>query len=180
MLRKMVTLLLGVAFLGGCVCSSGCARKAKSLDAAVPETTPAAVQTASLDQGEAPLNQDQRIRELMLAKASEEMQTVYFDYDSSILRSDATVRLDRAVEWLKQNPDVVIQIEGHCDERGTDAYNLALGERRAFAARRYLISLGVNPDRIFTISYGEEQPAVAGRGESAWQYNRRDEFKISL
>lgn len=180
MLRKSVGVLVGVAFLGACVGFSGCARKAKSIDAAVPETAPAVVKPASLDEGELPLNQDQRIRDLMLAQASAEMQTIYFDYDSSVLKPEAVTRLDRAVEWLRQNPTVIIQIQGHCDERGTDAYNLALGERRALAARRYLIGLGVNPDRIFTISYGEEQPAVAGHGESAWRYNRRDEFRVSL
>ncbi|MCI5049317.1 MAG: peptidoglycan-associated lipoprotein Pal [Rickettsiales bacterium] len=98
---------------------------------------------------------------------------VFFGYDSSVLSYEAQQTLDRQAEWLQQYPQVNIVMEGHCDERGTRAYNLALGERRADAARSYLVSLGVSPSRITTVSYGKERPAALGSNESSWAQNRR-------
>jgi peptidoglycan-associated lipoprotein len=98
---------------------------------------------------------------------------VFFGYDSSDLDSDALELLQDQVAWLKQNSDVSITIEGHCDERGTREYNLALGEKRAQAVKNYLVGLGVNPDRVSTISYGKERPAVVGSNDGAWAQNRR-------
>ena len=98
---------------------------------------------------------------------------VFFGYDSSDLDSDALELLQDQVAWLKQNSDVSVTIEGHCDERGTREYNLALGEKRAQAVKNYLIGLGINPDRVSTISYGKERPAVVGSNAGAWAQNRR-------
>ena len=98
---------------------------------------------------------------------------VFFAYDSSDLDSDALELLQDQVAWLKQNADVSVTIEGHCDERGTREYNLALGEKRAQAVKNYLIGLGINPDRVSTISYGKERPAVVGSNDGAWAQNRR-------
>ena len=98
---------------------------------------------------------------------------VFFGYDSSDLDSDALELLQDQVAWLKQNSDVSVTIEGHCDERGTREYNLALGEKRAQAVKNYLIGLGINPDRVSTISYGKERPAVVGSNDGAWSQNRR-------
>ena len=98
---------------------------------------------------------------------------VYFGYDSSDLDSDALELLQDQVAWLKQNSGVSVTIEGHCDERGTREYNLALGEKRAQAVKNYLIGLGVSPDRVSTISYGKERPAVVGSNDGAWAQNRR-------
>ena len=98
---------------------------------------------------------------------------VFFGYDSSDLDSDALELLQDQVAWLKQNSDVTITIEGHCDERGTREYNLALGEKRAQSVKNYLIGLGINPDRVSTISYGKERPAVVGSNDGAWAQNRR-------
>ena len=98
---------------------------------------------------------------------------VFFGYDSSDLDSDALELLQDQVAWLKQNSDVSITIEGHCDERGTREYNLALGEKRAQAVKNYLIGLGISPDRVSTISYGKERPAVVGSNDGAWSQNRR-------
>ena len=98
---------------------------------------------------------------------------VFFGYDSSDLDSDALELLQDQVAWLKQNSDVSVTIEGHCDERGTREYNLALGEKRAQAVKNYLIGLGINPDRDSTISYGKERPAVVGSNDGAWAQNRR-------
>jgi peptidoglycan-associated lipoprotein len=98
---------------------------------------------------------------------------VFFDYDSSELSADARGTLERQAAWLKQYSNVSITIEGHADERGTREYNLALGERRAQAVKNYLVSLGVPSERLNTISYGKERPAVMGYGEEAWSKNRR-------
>ena len=98
---------------------------------------------------------------------------VFFGYDSSDLDSDALELLQDQVAWLKQNSNVSVTIEGHCDERGTREYNLALGEKRAQAVKNYLIGLGINPDRVSTISYGKERPAVVGSNDGAWAQNRR-------
>lgn len=103
---------------------------------------------------------------------------IFFDFDRSDLREDARQTLQAKAEALRQFPDIRIRIEGHADERGTVEYNLALGERRADAARAYLIDLGIDPDRMTTISYGEERPQVQGSNEAAWSQNRRDEFVI--
>ena len=98
---------------------------------------------------------------------------VFFNYDSSDLDSDAQELLQDQVAWLKQYSDVSVIVEGHCDERGTREYNLALGEKRAQSVKNYLISLGISSDRISTISYGKERPAVIGSNDGAWAQNRR-------
>lgn len=102
--------------------------------------------------------------------------TIYFDYDSSALRPDALATLSKLADEVKATPGVTVQVEGHCDERGTQEYNIALGSRRALAARAHLIKLGVPADRLLPISYGEEVPAVDGHDEAAWAKNRRAEF----
>ena len=98
---------------------------------------------------------------------------VFFAFDKYNLTAKARETLQRQATWLNKYPQVTVTIEGHCDERGTREYNLALGDRRATAAKNYLIALGVNPNRIKTISYGKERPAVAGSNEAAWAQNRR-------
>jgi peptidoglycan-associated lipoprotein len=98
---------------------------------------------------------------------------VFYELDSSVLSSEAQAILGRQAEWLKQYSNVNVVIEGHCDERGTREYNLALGERRAAAVKSYLTSMGVDASRVSTISYGKERPAVVGNDESAWGQNRR-------
>lgn len=98
---------------------------------------------------------------------------VFYETDSSVLSNEAQATLARQAEWLKQYSNVNVVIEGHCDERGTREYNIALGERRAAAAKNYLVSLGVDAGRLSTISYGKERPAVVGHDESSWSQNRR-------
>ena len=97
---------------------------------------------------------------------------VFFDFDKAVVRSDGEETLRMQATFLKQNPGLTMTIAGHCDERGTREYNLALGERRANAARNYLISLGISPGRLSTISYGKERPIVLGHNEAAWAQNR--------
>ncbi|GAB4197401.1 MAG: peptidoglycan-associated lipoprotein Pal [Thalassobaculales bacterium] len=98
---------------------------------------------------------------------------VFYDFDKYDLKPEARQTLERQAAWLKRYPSVRFQIEGHADERGTREYNLALGERRANAARDYLVTLGIDPARLSTISYGKERPAVLGSNEAAWSQNRR-------
>lgn len=98
---------------------------------------------------------------------------VFFAFDKSDLSSEARATLDRQVAWLKKYPQVKVTVEGHTDDRGTREYNLALGERRANAVKKYLIAAGVDAARINTISYGKERPAVVGTGEAVWAQNRR-------
>ncbi|MFH0844393.1 MAG: peptidoglycan-associated lipoprotein Pal, partial [Pseudomonadota bacterium] len=107
-----------------------------------------------------------------------ESERIYFEFDKSDLKPEAQANLKKKAEWLRANTKFSILIEGNCDERGTNEYNLALGERRASAAKNFLISMGVSKDRISTISYGEEKPADPGQNEKAWAKNRRDEFKV--
>ena len=106
------------------------------------------------------------------------LQKIYFNFDSAALSDESRANLSKNAELLASQPSVKLQIEGNCDERGSDEYNLALGERRAKAARDYLVNLGVAPDRLSIISYGEEKPADQGHDEAAWAKNRRDEFVI--
>lgn len=107
------------------------------------------------------------------------MEPVYFTFDSSVLGPEATEALRRNSAFLKDNPRATVQVEGHCDERGTTEYNLGLGERRANAAKGYLLQLGVEQERISIVSYGEERPADPGHGETAWAKNRRAEFVVT-
>jgi peptidoglycan-associated lipoprotein len=104
------------------------------------------------------------------------LKTIYFDFDKSVIRSDAARTLDANIDWMKSNPDALILIEGHCDERGTNEYNLALGDRRAKATMDYLTARGVAVARLTTISYGEERPVCAGHANACWDRNRRAHF----
>jgi peptidoglycan-associated lipoprotein len=107
------------------------------------------------------------------------LQPVFFDFDSAEMSGDGQSALTKNAEILKTNATWVISIEGHCDERGTAEYNLALGERRALAARTYLVSLGIAPDRLRTVSYGKEFPFDPGHSETAWSKNRRAHFVVT-
>ena len=108
-----------------------------------------------------------------LARENGWIKDAFFAYDSNVLSSEARANLELSARWLKENPEVKLTVEGHCDERGTEQYNLALGERRASAARDFLVALGIATNRIDTISYGEERPFASGSNEAAWAQNRR-------
>jgi peptidoglycan-associated lipoprotein len=110
--------------------------------------------------------------------ASSPLKEIYFDFDRYDLRPDARETLKANGDWLKANPSIVVEIEGHCDERGTNEYNMALGAKRAQAAMDYLITLGVAANRLSTISYGEEVPVCEEHTEECWAKNRRDRFII--
>ncbi len=107
-----------------------------------------------------------------------ELRTIYFDFDAYGLKPRAKQGLQHNAGLLAKRSDARVEIQGNCDQRGTEEYNLALGKRRAEAARRYLIDLGVKSSRITTISFGEENPAVRGGNDAAWAKNRRDDFVL--
>ncbi len=104
---------------------------------------------------------------------------VFYDYDSNDLRPEARATVEALAVWMNSYPATTIAVEGHADERGTREYNLALGERRANSVRDYLVALGVGPNRLSTISYGKERPAVLGSNEEAWAQNRRGVFVVN-
>ena len=108
--------------------------------------------------------------------ANAALAPIYFDFDKSNIRAGDAKILDASVAWLKANPNHLVLIEGHCDERGTNEYNLALGDRRAKAAQAYLVSKGIAADRITTVSYGEERPACTEKSQACYAKNRRDQF----
>ncbi len=110
------------------------------------------------------------------ARAGSGLQTIYFEFDQSTLGADARDLLRSNADYLKANATARVRIEGNCDDRGSAEYNLALGERRALAAKQYLVDLGIDSGRLATISYGEERPAVRGTSEAAYAKNRRDDF----
>ncbi|HWF19711.1 MAG TPA: peptidoglycan-associated lipoprotein Pal [Verrucomicrobiae bacterium] len=105
-------------------------------------------------------------------------QTVYFDFDKSAIKSSEQSKLEDVANYMKSHGDAAVRIEGNCDERGTEEYNRSLGERRALSAREYLVRLGIDPNKIPTISYGNDKPAEPGHNESAWSKNRRDDFVV--
>jgi peptidoglycan-associated lipoprotein len=105
-------------------------------------------------------------------------ETVYFDFDSSVLKTSEKPKVSAVADYLKANSGKAVRIEGNCDERGTEEYNRSLGERRALAVREELIRLGVDPTRADTISYGKDRPVDPGHDDSAWKKNRRDDFIV--
>ncbi len=116
-------------------------------------------------------------RKIAAARAAV-LSTIYFEYDADDLRDDARASLDEKIRILNANPQLRIRISGHCDDRGSDEYNIALGRRRSETAKRYLTDRGIDASRIETVTFGRERPAAQGSGEEAWSKNRRDEFEI--
>lgn len=148
----------------------GCKKKDKPVDASTDNTANAGGSGNGTD---GLPNVD---LERLLFEGDSRLKPVYFDFDSSTLSAEAIATLQGNAQRINEVPNVIIQIAGNCDERGTQEYNLALGERRAQAVRAQLQSLGVPGERMVTISYGEENPAVPGSNEAAWAQNRRAEF----
>ena len=174
--RRLTLLMVTVLAIG---VTAGCGKKQPPAtdDRGRVEPPPATESAADAD-ADAARRAEEEARLAREAAFSSIQAPIYFDFDRSELREDARQTLQTKAEALRQFPDIRIRVEGHCDERGTVEYNLALGERRADAARAYLVDLGIDPDRMTTISYGEERPAMDGNNESAWSQNRRDEFVI--
>jgi peptidoglycan-associated lipoprotein len=115
----------------------------------------------------------EEIRAEQAASAAAGLRDVFFAYDSWSISEEGRQALSRNAEWMKSTPSALVKVEGHCDERGTSAYNLVLGEKRAKAARNYLVELGVSANRLSVVSYGKERPACTEHAESCYQQNRR-------
>ncbi len=164
----MASLLIGAALV------AGCAKK----PVATPAPPPAPPQEAAPTPPAPPPPPPAEPAPTPPSLKSEDFQPAFFDYDAYNLRDDAKAALDRNAKLLRDNPNVSVTIEGHCDERGTVEYNQALGERRAQAARDYLVAAGIDASRINLISYGKERPFAAGSDEASWQQNRRAHFVV--
>lgn len=148
---------------------SATTEKPSAMDSSVDEEVQ---KEAVIMEKPAPANADASLEET-------ELETIYFDFDSYILSPEARERLFRTSRWLRENPSVTVLVEGHTDEQGSDSYNIVLGERRAKSALQYLLTMGIDPQRLSVISYGEEKPAATGHEEDAWSKNRRAEFVIT-
>jgi peptidoglycan-associated lipoprotein len=163
-----------VLALGALLFGSGCGKKDKTGAGVSPDGS---IMPEFLDEYDMPLTSDpfdltrQRSEGLTFAP-------VYFGYDSFMLAPEEVAKIEQVADYLNQNPRAVLIIEGHCDERGSNEYNLSLGEQRALSVRTYLVNLGISADRIQSRSFGEERPAVQGTGEAAWRLNRRGEFAL--
>jgi peptidoglycan-associated lipoprotein len=132
---------------------------------------------AKADPGSA-ARQMEEVRAEQAASAAAGLRDVYFAYDSFAISDEGRQALARNADWIKSNPNAQLKVEGHCDERGTSAYNLVLGEKRAKAARNYLVELGVAPKQLSVVSYGKERPICADHAESCYSQNRRAHVAI--
>jgi len=144
----------------GALVALGCASTSTVTESEPPENATKAPQEATIQPPPAP-----------------SLEPVYFDTDQWVLRTDARASLEVYAEAIRKHPEWgIVTVQGHCDERGTEEYNIALGDRRAAAVKRYLVDLGVTESRLETMTYGEDRPAVTGHDETAWRHNRRSEF----
>ena len=176
---RCILLILGVLALFGC--AQEAAKKPEALSGAAGSPGAASEQRGSADKSEvssrpAPSGSSLDALREGRTPASGPLKEIYFDFDSYALTAEARSILQTNAAWMKANPTAQIEIEGHCDERGTTEYNLALGAKRARAGMDYLVSLGVSPSRIKTVSYGEELPVCKERSEDCYQKNRHDRF----
>lgn len=175
-LRNRLAVLAVIAFAAA---AAGCPKKPPKVTPTPTPTetaTPAPTPTPDLnDQMKGNANANPTEGDLTACGA----QPIHFDYDSSVLKADATDTLKSVAACLQSHKTWTVQLEGHTDERGSTQYNLALGERRAHAAEKYLADAGVEKARISTVSYGSERPVAQGHDETAWSQNRRVEFRIT-
>jgi len=170
-MKNFIMLLLTVVTLLCVVVIAGCAKDL------VVETIDAEAQNEAVQKKQASQNVDDADILDKTTVINVGLERVYFPFDQFALTNEARRVLDANATILKSYPALKVSIEGHCDSRGSDEYNLALGERRAHVVKNYLVSLGIGSDRFETISYGEELPADSAMTESAWAMNRRTEFK---
>jgi peptidoglycan-associated lipoprotein len=161
----------------------GCTKKAVNTQSTVATAPPAAAETPrevkSADQDFKPAATGDDFEKKSLSELQGYLKDTFFDFDRSDIRADQRDPLAADGSWLRKHPAVKVRVEGHCDERGTSQYNLALGERRAEEAKEYLATLGVEAKRIETVSYGKERPFAEGHAESAWSQNRRDHYVVT-
>lgn len=192
MRRNTWVILAMLLLIPGLLLTTSCAKKQVQTETAVEEAVEEVVEdTAAEDEAarEAEMERQKALeaerlaeeeakRVAMMALNMFQSEDLYFEFDSAVLTPMSQEVLQRKAEWMNENADGTVIIEGHCDERGTSAYNLALGERRADAAKDFLVNLGVAADRVTTISYGEEKPVDPAKNEEAWAKNRRAHFVV--
>jgi peptidoglycan-associated lipoprotein len=149
---------------------------------ATPPAPPPPPARAAREAAPRPLSEEELFRRKSLEELNAEhpLADVFFDYDKDSIRDDGRAALQRNAAWLAKWPHTHIDIEGHCDERGTAEYNLALGDRRAVVVRDYLVSLGVSSDRLLVKSLGKDAPFCSGDTESCWSQNRRDHMVVTV
>lgn len=193
MKKNHLLVVIGALFLALSIASYGCSKKAVKEEEGMGTAAKKEEAKKTEPAIERPVQKEEPMVEAKAEKtakpeAKDELSAlvekegklfpVYFDFDKFFIRDDMKPVLEKDAEWLKKNPAIKIKIEGHCDERGSDEYNLALGDRRANSAKKYLANLGIDSNRISIISYGEEKPACKEANESCWSKNRRAEFVI--
>ena len=172
--RSAMRILCSIGLLVGSLALFGCPKRPEVIQAAPAPAGPAAATVAAPPPAPAPPPPPPA----PAVPAPPPLKDVFFEFDRFGVRDDQKAALNDNVGWLKVNGGAKVLLEGHCDERGTAEYNLALGERRAKAVKDYLIAAGIAADRISTISYGKERPFVLGHDESAWKWNRRAHFVL--
>ena len=186
--QKIFMTLFLVAIICAFVLPAGCAKKAVMKDEPAVEKEAAVEKQAPAQAEAAPAKppEEQKVDEAAMAgaaaladKEASEFADIHFAFDRFDLRPHAREILDMHAKWLKVHPEFVVRIEGNCDERGTVEYNMALGQRRAASAMKYLVDLGVDKNRLRTISYGKERPLDPGHNEEAWAKNRSDHFSVT-
>jgi peptidoglycan-associated lipoprotein len=180
MMKQVQAAKLVLAALVVLVLAAGCATKTTIEPETAAVTAPVVATTDVSQQQPAALGvESQAVQSAPVAdhQAVAGLNRIHFAYNEFTLDEQARVTLEQNAVFLRKNSTLKVVVEGHCDERGSDEYNLALGERRAITARNYLISLGIAADRLSILSYGEERPLVAASNEEAWAQNRRAEFK---
>jgi len=148
----------------------------ESLDSPPEEEYQDTPQYGSMDQEGTAGDPESEEYKKTYGRSSQQLIPIYFDFDQASVRSDQYARLDQNADYLKNNLSARVIVQGNCDERGTNEYNLALGERRAINAKTYLVELGIEEYRIRTVSYGEERPLFTDQDEFSWSQNRRDDF----
>jgi peptidoglycan-associated lipoprotein len=185
-MRKKLWIILALVFIiPGLLFTVSCAKKVVKDDAALTQQAEdeAAMKAkeAAEKAGQEELARQRAIEEERLKEGAELKDMflnddIYFEFDSSTLTTEAQLILKKKAEWLQNNPEAMSTIEGHCDDRGTNEYNIALGDRRATSAKTFLVDLGISASRLTTISYGEERPVDLEKNEDAWAKNRRCRF----
>lgn len=181
MKRKWIAILAMLMILPALMMTTGCAKKSMKKDGLGTSTSDGSQgETDGQKALEAERLRQEALKQqaLEMAKAKFSNEHIYFSYDSAVLDEIAQELVKAKANWMKENPDAKVLISGHCDERGTVEYNLALGDSRAESVKRFLTSLGVSTGALRTVSYGKEQPLDTGNNEEAWARNRRVQFNL--
>jgi len=189
-MRKKLWIILALAFIiPGLLFTVSCAKKVVKDDAALAQQAEDEAAIKAREAAEkarqeelarqAAIEEERLKEEAGLTQKARDMflnDDIHFEFDSSTLTTEAQLILKKKAEWLQNNPEAMSTIEGHCDDRGTNEYNLALGDRRATSAKTFLVDLGISASRLTTLSYGEERPVDLEKNEDAWAKNRRCRF----